>query len=57
MTTPTPEEIEDERDKASTLIADGEDPWPGMTYLQGVQDGLSWALGEMDERPLQELDE
>lgn len=48
--------VSDEYDKAAGLVAEGANPWPGMTYVQGVRDALAWVMGDTDEPPLDELD-
>jgi hypothetical protein len=30
-----------------------ENAYPGMTYVQGVQEALRWALGLQDEEPVE----
>lgn len=52
----TLEEVEAEYDKATGAVADGANPWPGMTYVQGVQDTLAWVLGDTADAPLADLD-
>ena len=53
----TLEEIETEYDKATGVVADGQNPWPGMTYVQGVRDALAWLLGDSEDAPLADLDD
>jgi hypothetical protein len=32
----------------------GRSKYPGMTYEQGVANGIRWLLGEIDEHPIDE---
>lgn len=53
----TIEEVEAEYDKATAVHADGLNPWPGMTYVQGVRDTLAWIMGDSEDAPLVDLDD
>jgi hypothetical protein len=48
--------VEDEYSKAADLSSRGKNPWPGMTYIDGVRDTLLWVMGDSDEAPLSELE-
>ena len=45
-------EIENEVNAAADVIAQGESRVPGMSYEEGVDAALRWALGWQDERPM-----
>lgn len=53
MAQPDEMEIEAQYDEAAALVDDGVNPYPGMTYAQGVRDALGWVLDETDEPPLE----
>lgn len=52
----TEQEINDQI--AKTMDEDGNDanPWPAMTYSQGVDQALRWVLGDEDTPPMEEED-
>ena len=45
-------EIEEQIGKALDSTADHGTQWPGMTFEEGVDAALSWALGHIDEAPM-----
>ena len=49
----TEEEIDTARGDADDAIAQGLNPYPGMTYAEGVQATLMWLVGDQDEAPLE----
>jgi hypothetical protein len=51
----TEDQFEDEYSKAVAAVADGVNPWHGMTYVEGVRDTLAWLSGDREEAPLEEL--
>lgn len=51
---PSEEEIADQLNEASCMAAEGADPWPGMTYIQGIEAALAWVVGQVDEPPLED---
>ena len=50
---PSDQDMEACFNEAVHLASNGENPYPGMTYIQGVRDALAWALGESEEPPLE----
>ena len=51
------EQASEEREKATLHAAEGFNPWPGMTYIEGVRDALAWALGDEEASPPSELED
>ena len=49
----TDEEIEEQIDKATEWINKGQTAVSGMTYEEGVRSALDWAIGNMDEKPIE----
>lgn len=48
----TEREIRAQADKLDPeATAGGPSRWPGMTYEQGVDDALRWAVGDSDDAP------
>lgn len=47
------EQIEEMYDEAVVLAAEGQNPYPGSTYVDGVRAALDWVLGEGGEPPLE----
>lgn len=47
-------ELEEQVALAMDQIAEGGSKWPGMSYEQGVQNALTWAMEEHDEKPMEE---
>ena len=47
-------EIEKQMDKASDIAMGGSSKVPGMTYEEGVEASLRWALGHVDDAPIEE---
>ena len=41
----TEQEIQEAADKVDT----SKNPYPGMTYSQGVRDALDWVLGDLED--------
>lgn len=54
MARPTDDEVQEQIDLASEAAVTGQSQWPGMTYEQGVDNALRWALGETDDAPMEE---
>lgn len=52
----TEDEIWEQIDAAQAHVDQGKVAWPGMSYEQGVAEGLRWALGDSDEAPMQDDD-
>ena len=48
----TDNEIDDVRNIAVIRRDEGGSAFPGMTFEQGVEEALSWVLGEQDDPPL-----
>lgn len=46
------DEIEEQFNEALALEAEGQNPYPGSTYVGGVRAALAWVLGESDDKPL-----
>lgn len=47
-------EIDRVLEKAEEAEAEGRTAWPGMTYEQGVAEGIRWMLGLTNDHPLEE---
>lgn len=47
--------VEATYDEAIALASEDKNPWPAMTYIQGVRDTLAWLTGDQEEGPLDEL--
>jgi len=50
---PLEEDVEEQHNEALALRADGENPYPGSTYVDGAIAALGWVLGEADEPPFE----
>lgn len=51
-----PAEIEVVLVKAEdVLFGPDPNPWPGMTYIQGVCDALGWVMESLDDDALQDI--
>ena len=48
------EELNDEIYRAMPWVDAGTTAFPGMTYEQGVEAALRWAIGKESERPIEE---
>lgn len=48
----TDQEIDKLLNESFTFEA-GDSPFWGMSYEQGIQEGIRWLLGELDEYPLE----
>lgn len=48
-----PEEIEEQFNEALALEAEGQNPYPGSNYIDGVKAALAWVLGESDDPPIE----
>lgn len=48
----TIDEVGAEYDEAVEMAATGRNPYPGMSYAEGVKDTLAWVLGDSDQAPL-----
>lgn len=48
------EEIDRQIDLAMTSINEGGSKYPGMSYEEGVRNGIEWVLGEVEEAPMEE---
>lgn len=53
MARPTDDEIQDQIDEALDAQSGGS-RWPGMSYEQGVEAALRWAVGEDDQKPMED---
>jgi hypothetical protein len=53
MTKPTEIEIEKVIDQCFEVECSGESMYPGMTYEQGVKNGIDWVNGDLDDSPLE----
>lgn len=51
---PTTNEIENEMYMAADWASAGKTAYHSMTYEQGVEAALSWVLGQIDEKPIEE---
>ena len=47
-------QIEEMLNRAYDLLDKNENPYFGMTYIDGVVEALSWALGHTDDEPIEE---
>lgn len=47
-------EIEAMQHKAGDIAIDGESQVPGMSYEEGVENALRWALGDSDDPPIED---
>jgi hypothetical protein len=47
-------EIDELMNMAADAINNGRSRWPGMSYEQGIEDGLQWLFGEINEHPLKD---
>ncbi len=47
-----PKEIDALLLKAEDIVITGQNPFWGMTYVEGVIAGIEWVLGENDDNPL-----
>jgi hypothetical protein len=47
-------EIEEQINKAIPSIEKGRSDVPGMTYEEGVDNALRWALGDSDDAPIED---
>lgn len=50
----TRDEIEAVRARAAAQVNDGGSSWPGMSYEQGVENALAWAVGDIDDNPMED---
>lgn len=51
----TRQEIETELGRVDAdAAAGGRSKWPGMNYEQGVEAALLWALGDSDDKPMED---
>lgn len=50
-------EAEEVYEDAAARASEGQNPWPGMTYIEGVRDVLAWLFGDEESHPLSELEE
>jgi len=60
MNRPTDDQIQDQIDLTCIALEQGKTAVPGMTYEDGVDAALRWALGGTDDAPMDgmpELDE
>jgi len=48
---PTQDQIDQVLNACSVLTDANENPYFGMTYTQGVEDGINWVLGYIDAQP------
>lgn len=49
----SPREIEKQLSKAQEWASNGKTDVSGMTYEEGVENALRWALGEADNEPIE----
>jgi len=54
MSKPTEDQINEVLNKCSEAEEGGETKWPGMTYEQGVKNGIEWVLGYISANPVEE---
>lgn len=54
MSVPTRTEIDDVLNRLAEKIDAGGTRYFNMTYEQGVEEGIRWALGETDDNPYEE---
>lgn len=54
MPRPTDEQIQDQIAEAEESVMEGNSQWPGMSYEEGVSAALRWAIGESQDRPMDE---
>lgn len=54
MARPTDDEINEQVTEAMTAQEEGSSRWPGMSYEQGVETALRWALGDDDIPPMED---
>lgn len=47
-------EIEAMQHKAGDIAMDGETMVPAMSYEEGVENALRWALGDSDDAPIED---
>lgn len=47
-------EIEEQMHKAEDTVMEGGSKVPGMTYEEGVDNALRWALGDSDDKPIED---
>lgn len=50
----TEKEINEQLNLAFDQIDAGKTKWHGMTYEEGVERGIRWAIGDFDEKPMEE---
>lgn len=46
--------IQDEIAKAEESVAEGRTRWPALSYEEGVSAALRWAIGETEDRPMED---
>ena len=46
-------EVEEALNEAMDAIDQGADPFPGLTYSDGVQSALEYVLGTTDSKPME----
>lgn len=51
---PSDAEIDEVLNQCSEQIDRGRSKFPGMTYEEGVQAGIEWALGRHESNPMEE---
>lgn len=54
MSRPTDAEIREQINKTHNSTDEGTTAVPGMTYEEGVQAALNWALGDWDDKPMED---
>lgn len=47
------EQVEACYNEALAMEAEGQNPYPGSTYVAGVRATIAWVLGESDDAPLE----
>ena len=53
---PTEKQIKEQLDKAFDGIESGSSRYPGMSYEEGVNNAISWMLGDYADPPFDEED-
>lgn len=54
MAAPNEDEMNEQINFTMESVEQGTTRWPGMTYEQGVDAALRWAMGESDEPPMED---
>lgn len=54
MTERSDEQINEQLNRAAANIARGRSLWPGMSYEEGVDNALRWAMGWIEDAPMED---